>query len=164
MSSQGFWAGKYSKINVFALVCFLVAGLGLVYFKSNLFTSNGAGAAGLSGLVSVRGSVSLEQLDLSKQEIQAINQAVNSHKQTFSKVDMVVDAKGRVNEIKEDTVLVFAVVLKTRGELEVKSWSRKIERRVLVAQLVDYMQKASREYEEFQKFPDVQKNFKTLYI
>lgn len=163
MTKKGAVAGRNSKVGLLAVVCFLIAGIGLVYFKTDLLRFDSTRTEGLSGLVAVRGSVSLDQLHLSEQEIAAINTVVNAHKNTFTKVDMIVDALGHVNEINEDTVLVFAVSLKA-GDLEVKSWSRKLERRVLVAQFVDYIRKAATEYEEFRKFPDVKKNFKTLYI
>jgi len=164
MVRQGGRASRYSKVSLLAVFLFLLAGFGLVYFKTDLLHTATAKPEGVSGLISVRGAVSLEQLDFSQREIQAINKAVNSHKKTFTKVDMIVDAVGHVDEIREDTMLVFAVSLKTGGNLEVKSWSRKLERRMLVAQFVDYLRKAATEYEEFQKFPDVKKNFKTLYI
>lgn len=164
MESKGFWVGKYPKINVLVLVCFMLAGLGLVYFKTDILSDAVSRTAGLSGLVSVRGAVSLEQLDFSDQEVKAINTAVNAQRATFKKVVMHVDARDSVDVIEEDTILVFAVALETKGDLEIKSWTRKIPRRVLVAQLVDYLRKAGREYEEFKKFPDVKKNFKTLYI
>ncbi|MBG0788985.1 MAG: hypothetical protein H0S80_00635 [Desulfovibrionaceae bacterium] len=155
--------GRNSKVGMLAVMCFLIAGISLVYFKTDLIRHVAAKPESLSGLVTVRGAVSLDQLHLSQQEVHAINQVVNDHKDTFSKVDMIVDAVGHVNEITEDTLLVFAVSLKA-GDLEVKSWSRKLERRILVAQFVDYIRKAATEYEEFRKFPDVKKNFKTLYI
>ncbi|BDQ34900.1 hypothetical protein [Pseudodesulfovibrio portus] len=164
MVKQGSRANRYSKVSLLAVILFLLAGFGLVYFKTDLLHVVAEKPEGVSGLVSVRGAVSLEQLHFSQQEIQAINNVVNSHRKTFTKVDMIVDAVGHVDEIKDDTVLVFAVSLKTSGNLEVKSWSRKLERKLLVAQFVDYLRKAATEYEEFQKFPDVKKNFKTLYI
>ena len=163
MVKKGAGNGKSSKVGLLALICFLIAGVGLVYFKTDILRAVAPQPGGMSGLVSVRGSVSLEQLHFTQQEIQAINQVVNANQKTFTKVDMIVDAVGHVNEIKEDTVLVFAVSL-TAGDLEVKSWSRKMQRKILVAQFVDYIRKAATEYEEFKKFPDVKKNFKTLYI
>ena len=164
MVKKGFSVGRYPKVSLLAATCFLLAGLGLVYFKTDLLHTVSVKPEGMSGLVSVRGSVSLEQLDFSQREIQAINRAVKTYRKTFTKVDMIVDAVGHTDAIREDTMLVFAVSLKTNGDLEVKSWSRKLERRLLVAQFVDYLRKAATEYEEFKKFPDVKKNFKTLYI
>lgn len=157
-------AGKSSKASLLVVACILLVGVGLIYFKTDLLKTSATRPSGISGLVSVRGSVSLEQLDLSRQEIRAINNAVTAHKATFTQVDMIVDSVGNGDRIEEDTVLVFAVSMKTKGDLEVKSWSRKIERRKMVAQFVDYIRKAAMEYERFQEFPDVKKNFKTLYI
>lgn len=156
--------GGYSRVSAVALVSFLLAGAALIYFKTDLFRNTTPGPVGLSGLVSVRGSVSLEQLDFSKREIQAINKVVAAHRDTFTHVGMVVDAVGKTDTVNETTVLVFAMELKTSGDLEVKSWSRKVKRGALVDQVVAYMYKAAKEYEEFQKFPDVKRNFKTLYI
>ena len=164
MVKQGSRASRYSKVSLLATFLFILAGFGLVYFKTDLLHTVTAKPAGVSGLVSVRGAVSLEQLNFSQREIQAINTAVNSYRKTFTKVDMIVDPVGRVDRIQEDTMLVFAVSLKTNSNLEVKSWSRKLERKMLVTQFVDYLRKAATEYEEFQKFPDVKKNFKALYI
>lgn len=147
-----------------ALLCFISAVFGLAYFKTNLFQPSGGNTLALSGMVSVRGSVSLETLNLSKQEIRSINRAVEGHSRSFSSVDLVIDTQERVNKLDDGTVLVFAMTLKTNGDLEIKSWSRKVERGKLVTQMISYMNKAAKEYDEFQKFPDVQQNFKTLYI
>jgi len=154
----------YSRVGAVALMCFIFAGAALMYFKTDLFRSGTRGPVELSGLVSVRGSVSLKHLNFSSREIQAINKAVMVHKNTFTHVGMVVDAVGRVDQINESTVLVFAMELKTGGDLAVKSWSRKVNRKALVDQVVAYMYKAAKEYDEFKKFPDVKRNFKTLYI
>jgi hypothetical protein len=156
-------SGKRFPVGFFAVFFFLVAVAGLVYFQTDLFRG-GSPDRGLSGLVSVRGAVSLERLSLSEQEIAAINQAVTKYRDTFSKVDLVVDTVGKVDKITPSTVLVFAVELQTNGDLVVKSWSRKVPRGKMVSQLVGYMGKAAREYKEFKRFPDVKQNFKTLYI
>ncbi|WP_338669537.1 hypothetical protein [Pseudodesulfovibrio methanolicus] len=146
-----------------AIFFFFVAVAGLVYFQTDLFRL-ASPKRGLSGLVSVRGSVSLERLALSEQEIGIINQAVAQYRDTFSKVDLIVDTVGHVDKITPNTVLVFAVELQTNGDLVVKSWSRKVPRANIVSQLVGYMGKAAGEYKEFKRFPDVKQNFKILYI
>jgi hypothetical protein len=156
-------SGKRFPVGFLALFFFFVAVAGLVYFQTDLFRT-ASSERGLSGLVSVRGSVSLEQLALSEQEIGVINQAVAKYRDTFSKVDLIVDTVGRVDKITPDTILVFAVELQTNGDLVVKSWSRKVPRGKMVSQLVGYMGKAAGEYKEFKRFPDVKQNFKTLYI
>ncbi|MEZ7197200.1 hypothetical protein [Pseudodesulfovibrio karagichevae] len=156
-------SGKRFPVGFFAVFFFLVAVTGVVYFQTDLFRP-GASGRGLSGLVSVRGSVSLEQLALSAQEIDDINQAVAKYRDSFSKVNLIVDTVGHVDKITPNTVLVFAVELQTSGDLVVKSWSRKIPRDKMVSQLVGYMGKAASEYKEFKRFPDVKQNFKTLYI
>jgi cell division protein FtsI/penicillin-binding protein 2 len=156
-------SGKRFPVGFLALFFFFVAVAGLVYFQTDLFRT-ASSERGLSGLVSVRGSVSLEQLALSEQEIGVINQAVAKYRDTFSKVDLIVDTVGRVDKITPDTILVFAVELQTNGDLVVKSWSRKVPRGKMVSQLVGYMGKAASEYKEFKRFPDVKQNFKTLYI
>jgi cell division protein FtsI/penicillin-binding protein 2 len=156
-------SGKRFPVGLFAVFFFLIAVAGTIYFQTDLFRA-GSSDSGLSGLVSVRGSVSLDQLSLSEQEIVVINQAVAKYRDTFSKVDLVVDTVGKVDKITPTTVLVFAVELETSGDLVVKSWSRKIPRDKMVSQLVGYMGKAAREYKEFKRFPDVKQNFKTLYI
>lgn len=156
-------AGKRFPVGFFAVFFFFVATTGLVYFQTDLFRPVSS-ERGLSGLVSVRGSVSLEQLGLTEQEIATINQTVARYHDTFSKVDLVVDTVGHEEKITPKTILVFAVELETNGDLVVKSWSRKIPRDGMVSQLVGYMGKAAREYKEFKRFPDVKQNFKTLYI
>lgn len=156
-------SGRRFPVGSLAIFFFFVAVAGLVYFQTDLFRL-ASPERGLSGLVSVRGSVSLEQLALSEQEIGIINQAVARYRDTFSKVDLIVDTVGHVDKITPNTVLVFAVELQTSGDLVVKSWSRKVPRDKMVSQLVGYMGKAAGEYKEFKRFPDVKQNFKTLYI
>lgn len=150
-------------VGILVVALFLVAFSGVVYFKTDLLRSAQKGP-GLSGLVSVRGSVSLEQLGLSASEVGLINGAVDRFRDTFTKVDLVVDAVGRVDSIEPETVLVFAVELHTSGDLVVKSWSRKLPRGKIVAQLTSYMEKAAAEYNQFKRYPDVKQNFQTLYI
>lgn len=163
MKSKRARAGKRTPVGVFAVCFFLVAVTGLICFQTDLLRLS-ASERGLSGLVSVRGSVSLEQLGLSDQEIGVINQAVDKYRDSFSKVDLVVDTVGHADKITPKTILVFAVELQTNGDLVVKSWSRKVPRDKMVGQLVAYMGKAAGEYKEFKRFPDVKQNFKTLYI
>lgn len=163
MVSKRVKAGKGFPVGIFAVVFFLIAGFGLVLFKGQIFQKVGT-SRGLSGLVAVRGSVSLDQLNFSVKEISAINKVVNQHRNTFTKVDLVVDAVGPVDRIDESTELELAMILQTNEQLVVKSWSRKITRGKMVAQVVSYMYKAAREYKEFKRFPDVKQNFKTLYI
>lgn len=156
---------RYSKpmaITVITAV-FLVM-VGFLVFKTNLLKTGSMSVAGLSGVVSVRGTVSLEQLKLSKQEILAINNAVAEHKNTFSKINLHLDAKGGSKNITDSTVLTWEMAMDTTGDCEVKSWSRKVKRGDLVNQMVAYMHKAAREYKEFQKYPDVNQKFQTLYI
>ncbi|MCJ2164436.1 MULTISPECIES: hypothetical protein [unclassified Pseudodesulfovibrio] len=162
MVSKRARTGKQFPVGVYVVALFLVAGVGLFFFKTQLFQRQAAG--GLSGLVSVRGSVSLEQLRLTTQEVGIINKVVSEHRNTFTRVDLTVNAVGSVDEINESTVLEFAVSLQTNEDLVVKSWNRKIQRGKMIAQLVAYMQKAAGEYEEFKRYPDVKQNFKTLYI
>ncbi|WP_316897726.1 hypothetical protein [Pseudodesulfovibrio indicus] len=145
------------------MILFLVAVSGVVYFQTDLLRLVEK-EPGLSGLVSVRGGVSLEQLKLTAGEIGIINSAVDRYRGTFTKVQLVVDSVGRIDHIEPGTVLVMAVELQTSGDLLIKSWSRKLPRSKLVGQLTAYMAKAADEYNEFKRFPDVKQNFKTLYI
>lgn len=155
--------GKQLPVGVFAVIMLLIAVSGLVVFKTQVFTG-GAAKQGLSGRVSVRGTVSLEQLEFTDKEIAVINRAVNEHSQTFTRVDLIVDSDGPLEEMNGATVLVMAMELRTADAMVVKSWSRKIQRGKMVAQVSAYIGKAAVEYQEFKRFPDVQKNFKTLYI
>jgi hypothetical protein len=143
----------------------LVLAVGSVaLFAPGLFVGERAASDGLSGVVSVKGTVRLEALALTGGEVMEINRAVSEHKGVFRQIDLFLDAKSETGAIEADTVLVWAMVLETDGECEVRSWSRKVERAGLVPQMVLYMQKAAREYEEFRKYPDVTQNFKCLYI
>lgn len=155
--------GNRTGVGMFILILFLVAVGGVVYFQTDLLRMVEK-EPGLSGLVSVRGGVSLEQLKLTAGEIGIINSAVDRYRDTFTGVKLVVDSVGRIDHVEPGTVLVMAVELQTSGELVVKSWSRKLPRSKLVAQLTSYMAKAADEYNEFKRFPDVKQNFKTLYI
>lgn len=155
--------GRQIPVGVFVVVLFLTAVSGVVLFKSQILNQH-ASRTGLSGLVSVRGSVSLEQLDFSDKEIGIINRSVNEHSRTFTKVDLIVETEVPLDGMEESTVLVMAMELHTNDATVVKSWSRKIERGKMVAQMASYINKAAVEYKEFKRFPDVKKNFKTLYI
>jgi len=143
---------------------FFVLLVGIIVFKVGLLTGMQTSNGGLSGLVSVRGSVSLDELRLSKAEISTINKVADLHRDTFTQVVLTLDVKGGTEKIKKSTVLAWSLALKTNGNCEVRSWSRKVKRDRLVKQMVSYMGKAAREYKDFKKFPDVEQNFKTLYI
>jgi hypothetical protein len=108
--------------------------------------------------------VKLEDLALSRNEVVKINRAVEEHRDTFTQIGLFLDAKSLSGSIDDKTVLVWAMVLETNGDCEVRSWSRKVARADLVPQMVLYMTKAAREYEQFKKFPDVKQDFKCLYI
>lgn len=145
------------------LLAFIVLG-SFALIRTELFQNTGNDRGGLSGLVSVRGTVSLEQLKLSKKEIAAINAAVNEHRDTFNGVGLYLDTKGDPDHITPSSEMTWALDLDTSSDIKVKSWSRKVNRGSLVSQMVAYMHKAAREYKEFQRYPDVKQNFKTLYI
>lgn len=134
----------------------LFYGVGGVGFSQN-------SGAGLSGLVSVKGSVNAEALKLSDGEVTRINRVVNDLSSFFSQVDIYLDAKGS-KEIDSNTVLVMALVLETNGDCEIRSWSRKVAREDFVPQLERYMQRAAAEYKQFKRYPDVKQDFKCLYI
>ena len=137
---------------------------GLIVYKTGVFTGGDSASQGLSGMVSVKGTVKVEDLHLSQSEVSKINRAVSGHKDTFSQVDLFLDVKDGGRTIDPKTVLIWAMVLETDGDCEVRSWSRKISRSDLVAQMILYMNKAAEEYEKFRKYPDVKQNFKCLYI
>ncbi|ADU63589.1 MAG: hypothetical protein KUA35_16710 [Pseudodesulfovibrio sp.] len=147
-----------------AVFVILLAMASVALFAPGLFMGEQTASDGLAGTVSVKGTVKLTALDLSKNEVMALNQAVQEHRNTFSQVDLFLDSKGGPDQMEGDTVLVWAMVLETNGECEIRSWSRKVARAELVPQVVLYMKKAAREYAEFRKFPDVTQNFKCLYI
>lgn len=149
------------KASIFVLL--LLAMAGLIAYGSGVIESGSKSGDGLSGLVSVKGTVNLEALKLSKSEVAMINRAVDKHQDMFNQVDLYIDSKGG-SDIDDKTVLVMALVLDANGECEVRSWSRKVVRHDLVSQLVRYMGKAANEYEQFKKYPDVKQNFKCLYI
>lgn len=136
----------------------------MLVFKTGLIKSSAADSDGLSGLVAVKGTVDVAELDLTGNEVKRINRAVNDHKSMFTQVDIFLDAKEGSNPGNSKTMLVMAMVLETNGDCEVRSWSRKISRKELVPQMILYMKKAAEEYSQFKKFPDVKQNFKCLYI
>ena len=144
-------------------VIFLVM-IGLIIAKTGVFWGSGGESAGLSDVVAVKGTVKVDDLNLSQGEIGKINRAVEEHKGTFSQVDLFLDVKDDAKRVMQDTVLIWAMVLKTNGECEVRSWSRKVSRTDLVPQMILYMNKAAKEYGEFQKHPDMKQSFKCLYI
>lgn len=160
--------GKKRNINSILkpglVVVFFLCMAGLVVFQSGVLLGSDGASDGLSGLVQVKGTVSVEALDLTSSEVRKINRTVDSHKDVFTQVGLFLDAKGGGRVVTDSTVLVMAMVLETNGDCEVRSWSRKVSRADLVPQLVLYMAKAAKEYETFKKYPDVKQNFKCLYI
>lgn len=136
---------------------------GSVVFYSGVI-QGGISDDGLSGLVSVKGTVTAKALGLSKGEVKRINRMVARHDKTFTRFNLHLDTSREPGSINANTQLVMAMVLETDGECEVRSWSKKLYRSELVPQMVTYIQKAAKEYEKFKKFPDVKQNFKCLYI
>jgi hypothetical protein len=163
-----FMAKKNSDSNIFfktsVIMVLFFAMATVIAFKAGVFESNGTSGSGLSGVVSVKGTVRLKDLNLSKSEVKKINRAIAAHKKTFTQVDLFLDAKDGSKDIKSTTILVWAMVLETNGDCEVRSWSRKTTRDDLVPKMVMYMNKAAKEYEELKRFPDVKQSFKSLYI
>lgn len=157
-------SGFSTTLMTSAIVIFFVAMAGVVVVKTGVLQSNTASSDGLSGLVSVKGTVDVDALNLSRSEVKKINRAVSAHKDIFTQVDLFLDTKNGRGEISGKTVLVMAMVLETSGDCEVRSWSRKIARDDLVPQIVRYMKRAAGEYQEFKKHPDVKQNFKCIYI
>ncbi len=149
------------KATVITLLLLVMAGA--IAYGSGVLTSGSGDSDGLSGLVSVKGTVNLDALNLSTSEVKRINRIVGEHRDMFSQVDVFLDAKGD-GKITGKTVLVMAMVLETNGDCEVRSWSRKVSRTDLVPQMIRYMGKAAAEYKQFKKYPDVKQNFKCLYI
>jgi hypothetical protein len=162
MSRKGSNTNNFFRVGII-LTFFFVMGA-LVVFKISLSEKSFFDDEGLSGVVSVKGTVRAADLNLSKGEVSKINKAVASYRETFSKVDLFLDVKDGSRDVNSDTVLVWAMVLQANGDCEVRSWSRKTARGDLVPQMVLYMNKAAKEYEEFKRFPDVKQNFKCLYI
>ena len=153
-----------TRVKAAAIFVLFICLAGLIVFKTGVFVGSDVAEQGLSGLVSVKGTVKVEDLKLSQSEVSKINRAVDGHKDTFSQVDLFLDVKDGSRAIGSKTVLIWAMVLETDGDCEVRSWSRKISRSDLVAQMILYMNKAAKEYEQFKKYPDVKQNFKCLYI
>jgi len=145
------------------LAMFLCLG-GLLFSRIGILEYGEDPAEGLSAMVAVKGAVGLEDLALTESEVTKINQSVDAHKGTFNQVDLFLDVKGGANSASKSTVLVWAMVLETNGDCEVRSWSRKVTRGDLVRQMVMYMDKAAQEYQDFKRYPDVKQNFKCLYI
>ncbi|MEF2230396.1 MAG: hypothetical protein V3571_05670 [Pseudodesulfovibrio sp.] len=144
-------------------VVFLVM-IGLIVTRTGIFWGDRTDGEGLSDIVAVKGTVKVDDLHLSEVEVSRLNRAVEGHKGTFAQVDLFLDVKAGAKDIAPETVLIWAMVLKADGECEVRSWSRKVARSDLVPQMILYMNKAAREYGEFQKHPDVRQSFKCLYI
>nr|WP_321512872.1 hypothetical protein [uncultured Pseudodesulfovibrio sp.] len=149
---------------VVGAITVLIVLLGIVVFKVGLLTVTQIPGGGLSGLVCVRGAVSLEELRLTKAEISTINRSVDKHRGTFTQVILTLDVKDGSERVKSSTEMAWSLILETDGDCEVRSWTRKVKRDGLVKQMVSYMEKAAREYSDFKKFPDVEQNFKALYI
>lgn len=155
-------SNSFMKIAVSAVLVLCIATI--VLFQTGVLDSGSPASSGLSGMVSVKGTVNVEDLELSRQEVARLNKAVNAHRSMFTQVDLFLDAGKSANLGNGKTVLVMAMVLETDGDCEVRSWSRKVTRAELVQQFAVYMGKAAKEYDQFKKYPDVKQNFKCLYI
>lgn len=145
-------------------VAFFACLVGVIALKLGVLDVGNVPSDGLTGMVSVKGSVSAKDLGLTESEVKMINRTVESHKAMFTQVDVFLDSKGQDEPSKGKTVLVMALVLETDSDCEVRSWSRKVTRKDFVSQVIVYMNKAAKEYEQFKKHPDVKQNFKCLYI
>jgi len=149
------------RVGLILLAFLLMAGL--IIARIGVFHI-GADDEGLSGIVSIKGTVKADELRLTGGEVRKLNRAVEEHRDTFSKVDLFLDVKDKSPAVEPDTVLVWAMILKANGDCEVRSWSRKVLRSELVPQMIIYMERAAKEYREFKKHPDVKQSFKCLYI
>lgn len=157
-------SGFSTALMTSAIVLVFVVLAGVVIVQTGVLKPVSSGGAGLTGLVSVKGTVNVEALNLSENEVKKINRVVNEHKDMFTQINLFLDAKSDRDDITKSTTLVMAMVLETSGDCEVRSWSRKVARGDLVPQMIRYMKRAATEYEEFRKYPDVKQNFKCLYI
>jgi len=153
-----------SSFRTGAVIAAFVVMIGLIVTQTGILGGDGGSGEGLSAAVAVKGTVRMHDLHLSESEVGRINRAVDEHKDTFTQVDLFLDVKDDARSIAPDTVMVWAMVLKANGDCEVRSWSRKVARSDLVPQMILYMNKAAKEYGEFQKHPDVRQSFKCLYI
>ncbi|NDV18569.1 hypothetical protein GO013_03935 [Pseudodesulfovibrio sp. JC047] len=148
--------------NLIAVFFVLLAGFAVV--MGGVLTGRQDAEIGLSGLVSVKGTVSLSDLELSTAEVSSINTVVDRHRDTFTRVILTIDVQDGVDRIERSTVLAWSMALVTNGNCEVRSWNRTVKRDTLVKQMVSYVNKAAREYTNFKRYPDIEQNFKTLYI
>ncbi|CCH48777.1 hypothetical protein [Pseudodesulfovibrio piezophilus] len=149
---------------VIAIVALFLCMAGLVAFKAGLWGARSAMSDTLTGVVAVKGTIKVSELGLTENEVKKINRTVKSHRNTFTQVAVFLDRKSGSGQLDGKSVLVMAMVLETDGNCEVRSWSRKVPRSDLVPQMVLYMDKAAKEFEQFKKYPDVQQSFKCLYI
>ncbi|WP_419785565.1 hypothetical protein [Pseudodesulfovibrio sp.] len=137
--------------------------IGAMAARIGVFSGSGSETA-LSDVVAVKGTVKVDDLRLTGGEVRKLNRAVEEHRGMFPEVDLFLDVKDKSHNMEPDTVLVWAMILKANGECEVRSWSRKVSRTDLVPQMILYMDRAAKEYQEFMKHPDVKQSFKCLYI
>ena len=91
MNSHNWRARK--TLTVCTISAFFIALAVVIVFKSGIVSVGKPAHNGLSGLVSVRGAVSLEELRLTQAEIAKINQAVATHKETFSRIILTLNVK-----------------------------------------------------------------------
>lgn len=152
-----------SVLKASVLMVFFAALAGLVVFYTGVL-QGGMSTDGLSGLVSVKGTVTAEALNLTEGEVKRINRTVASYADTFTQFNLHLEKSREPGPINAKSRLVMAMVLETDSECEVRSWSKKLYRSDLVPQMVSYIKKAAVEYQKFRKYPDVKQNFKCLYI
>lgn len=150
---------------------FFIAGGGIVAFKTSLATLSftnvrPAYKAELLDMVSIHGSVKVDDLNLSNKEVKKINFAALKHRRLFPRVDMRLDMEDKFAPIQVEsaTMLEMSLVLVADDNSDVTCWTRKVSRKELVPSMVRFMDRAASEFTHYRNIPDPEKRFKRLYI
>jgi len=165
---------KKSKSNAFratfVIVLLLLAVGSVMAFKTDLFGLQANGQSKYSkellSIVSVKGTVRIDDLHLSKKEILKINRAALKHRSVFPEVNVSLNMSDKYApiEIEKESKLKLDMVLKSDEGGEVKCWSRTVTRAGLVTLMVQSMNKAAIEFVHYRDSPDRSKKLKRLYI
>lgn len=160
---------EHSAAKVVAIIMGFMALTALVVFRSGIvqtvFDSKPDYSRELVKAVSIRGTVKQDDLKLSSGEIKTINNVALKYRKQFTKVNLNFNyaAKEGPREVKPDTPLVMDIMLDLSDGAQIRSWSKKLPRRKVVPDMVDYINKAASELERYKKL-EGDKPFKRFYL
>lgn len=157
------------RITVGIVLLLVLAAVSVIAFQGKVltfFSSPSSADRQLLNMVSVEGTVKVEDLKLSQAEIKKINYAALKHRTLFPNVNVTVNMGDKYAPVivEGTTRLELTMVFNSDEEAEVRSWSRMVTRSKLVPFMLKSMNKAASEYVHYRDLPGRKREFKRLYI